>query len=489
MRKLTPSLLCDFYKTAHKDQYPEGTEYIYSTWTPRTSRIPQINKVVHFGLQMFIKEFLQEYWNVHFFNKSEEEVATSYNRIIKNCLNQEKPNDTHIRALHKLGYLPLRIYSLPEGTLVPIRVPTITIENTHPDFFWVTNYIESLMSAELWQASTSATLAYQLRKCLEFYCNQTVKGGFVPFQAHDFSMRGMSSLSSAVKSGMGHLLSFVGTDTIPAIEGMEIYYNADCTKEVIGTSIPATEHSVMCANGLDEEAVFKRLITEVYPTGFVSIVSDTWDFWNVVENVLPKLKDTILQRSGKVVIRPDSGDPLKILCGDPGAANEMENKGLVESLYTIFGGCITDGYKELDPHIGTIYGDAINLDKLQQINKRLIEKGFASTNVVYGIGSYTYQYNTRDTFGYAMKSTHAVINGKNHFLYKNPKTDNGIKESQKGKVAVLKNKDTGELQYIDGLHTHEFQGNLMNLVFEDGQLLIEEDLSSIRDRLWNWNKC
>jgi nicotinamide phosphoribosyltransferase len=305
---------------------------------------------------------------------------------------------------------------------------------------------------------------------------------FVPFQGHDFSMRGMSSLESATSSGMGHLLSFSGTDTVPAIQGAELYYGANVEKELVGTSIPATEHSVQCSYG-DDMAYFENMISKVYPSGFVSIVSDGYDFWDVVDRVIPALKDKIMARDGKVVVRPDSGDPVAIICGDPNGKTELERKGAVEALWDIFGGTVTaKGYKLLDSHIGLIYGDAITLQRAGEIMSRLAEKGFASINVVFGIGSFTYQYNTRDTFGFALKSTACVINGEEKHIFKNPKTDDGTKKSQKGRVAVL---NTGNmLVVVDELSLKDnVPEDRLIEVFRDGKLLVEQTFSEIRHRL------
>lgn len=482
--KAPATLLCDFYKVSHREQYPQDTQMVYSTWTPRVSRHEEITEVVHFGHQKFIKEFLIDYFNENFFSRNEDEVCQEYERYIKFALGNPNPSSDHIRKLHKLGYLPLKIKALAEGTVVSLRTPTMTIHNTIPEFFWLTNYIETLFSAEMWQASTSATIAREYRKILNKYALETVGSTVgVEFQGHDFSMRGMSSLSSAVSSGLAHLLSFVGTDTIPAISAAEHFYRANIEKELVGTSIPATEHSVMCANGQDEYEVIKRLITEVYPSGFISIVCDTWDFWNIVGNVLPRLKDEIMARDGRVVVRPDSGCPVKIMCGDINDSNEFAKKGVIECLYDTFGGSVTEkGYKLLDSHIGAIYGDSITRDRATSISQLLKEKGFASVNAVYGIGSFTYQYNTRDTFGYAMKSTLVQINGVEKQIFKDPKTDNGTKKSAKGGVRTIV-KD-GVITYEDGLSLAETEINtLYNDVFVDGVLLMEESFSDIRARV------
>ncbi len=387
------TLLCDFYKVSHREQYPQGTTKLYSTWTPRASRIKGINEVISFGIQGFIKDYLIEFFNKNFFNRDLKDVVTEYERVIKNCLNKEEVDSSHIIALHKLGYLPIKICSVEEGTLIPIRVPMLTIENTIDEFFWVTNYLETLISCMLWQPITSATISREYYKILEGYYKKTVDNKeieefIIGSQGHDFSMRGMSSLESAKTSGAGHLVNFVGTDSIPAIMYLEKNYNANIEKEIIGVSIPSTEHSVQCAYGQEKELdTYKRLITEIYPTGLVSIVSDTWDLWNVINNYLPQLKDTIMNRKGKVVIRPDSGNPVDIICGNPNGKTESERKGVIQLLWEQFGGTYTSkGYKLLDEHIGCIYGDAITLERCNEICEKLAEKGFASTNITLGIG-------------------------------------------------------------------------------------------------------
>ena len=491
MTNLNPMLVSDFYKQSHREQYPQGTEKVYSTWTPRTSRIDGIDKVVCFGVQGFIKKYLIDYFNKNFFDISEEEAVSSFERMIKFTLGKTEVDTSHIRALHQLGYLPIEIKSLKEGTLTPIRVPMLTIENTNPDFFWLTNFLETLMSCELWQSMTSATLAFQYRKIVEKYAKETCDdNSHVPFQCHDFSMRGMSSVESSISSGMGHLLSFSGTDTIPAIFGLEQYYNANIEKELVGTSISATEHSVMCSYGnTNEFELFKHLLLDVYPTGLFSAVSDTWDLWKVVTEYIPALKEEILGRDGRLVVRPDSGVPEDIVCGDINAPEgSPERKGVVELLWETFGGTINSkGYKVLDPHIGCIYGDSITLERADEICKRLKDKGFASSNIVFGVGSFTYQYNTRDTFGFALKATYVVVNGEERLIFKNPKTDNGVKKSQRGLVNVI---DDGiGITYADGFYKADYEAEqeinptLLETVFKDGKLVRDESLAEIRERL------
>jgi nicotinamide phosphoribosyltransferase len=481
---MNPLLYTDGYKVDHRRQYPEGTTLVYSNWTPRKSRIEGIDEVVFFGLQYFIKKYMIEDFNTNFFNKPKAEICKRYTRRVNNYLGPNQVGIEHIEALHDLGYLPMVIKALPEGAQVPIRVPMVTMYNTKAEFFWLTNYFETLLSTTLWLPCNSATIAKQYRKILDDYAAQTSSmPEFVDWQGHDFSMRGMAGLEAAVMSSAAHLLSFTGTDTIPTIDFLETYYNANSDTDLVGGSVAATEHSVMCmGTNLGEQETFKRLITEVYPNGIVSIVSDTWDLWKVLTEYLPNLKNEVLARDGKVVIRPDSGDPVDIICGNINGKTSEEKKGVIELLWDIFGGTTNSkGYKELDSHIGAIYGDSITLDRATQICKRLKQKGFASTNVVLGIGSFTYQYNTRDTFGFAMKATYGEVNGEGREIYKDPITDDGTKKSAKGLIKIeLQN---GTYKLIDQVSWEEEQKGELKEVYRDGKLVLDASLANIRKRV------
>lgn len=483
--------LSDFYKTDHRRQYPAGTTEVYSNMTARGSRIAEIDRVVVFGMQYFILEYLIKGFNESFFARPRHEVVAEYKRRLDTSLGPDAVSMEHIEALHDLGYLPLCIKSLPEGSRCPMRVPFLTIKNTHPDFFWVTNWVESLMSNVLWHPITSATIAQSYRRVLDSYARATSDiPDFAQWQGHDFSMRGQSSVEASKVSGGAHLLSFTGTDTIPAIDWLEEYYGADATKELIGGSVPATEHSVMCMGGESSEyETFRRLIEDVYPKGIVSIVSDTWDYWKILTDTLPLLKDRIMARDGKVVIRPDSGDPVKIICGDPDALFDTpEALGTIQILWDVFGGTVNSkGYKQLDPHIGAIYGDSITYDRALAILRGLEAKGFASTNIVFGIGSFTYQYVTRDTFGMAMKATSGVIHGQRVTISKNPKTDNGLKKSAKGLLCVDPIKGAhGIVGYKlreDVSELEEAHEGALETVFFNGAPGRLQTLAEIRERL------
>lgn len=853
--KVNPLTQIDFYKADHRRQYPDGTELVYSNFTPRSVKyLAKIegtdDKVVFFGLQYFIKWFLIEIWNNEFFKQPKEKVIASYKRRMDNALGKDAISMDHIEALHDLGFLPISIKALPEGVAVNEKIPVFTIENTFPEFFWLTNYLETILSDMIWKPCTSATIARKYKKLLTNYALETGSPiEFVQFQGHDFSFRGMSGIQDAIMSGAGHLTSFVGTDTISAIDFLEDYYNADSAKELIGCSVPAcyddqteilthqgwkffknldkndlvaqfnhdqtisfikpldyfrnkykgkmiqfskkgykyvdaivtpnhkmvrlknnkidffeagdfsyrnrtayshrnylvisgkanalnkplsdldrlkiafqadgsfpsraksytsikgrgfpirfslkkerkkdrliylceslnlkfsynkykngyynfwinvpekfvknfswvrldhlsfqeavefiqelqywdgnaakdrncicyssvdklnidilqgiavlgkiktqynsyldkrgdrqvihnltfqlnkqyisghgckrseidyngyvycvsvpskmiivrrnntvlisgnTEHSVMTLNAKydgqepDEFDSFKRLITELYPTGIVSIVSDSFDFWGVLTDILPRLKNEVMARDGKVVIRPDSGDPVKIVCGwsekekkelieengkfyqkgeyishkdqfgvevwgtyEKGAeVLAAEVKGAIEVLWDTFGGTKTSkGYKILDQHISLIYGDSITLQRADEILKRLKEKGFAANNIVFGIGSFTYEYQTRDTLGFAMKATAGIVDGQVREIFKKPKTDDGLKKSAKGFIRVFKDKNN---EYVFEDQVTKYQAdNYSELkeVFRNGELLVEQTLCEIRDRI------
>jgi len=288
---------------------------------------------------------------------------------------------------------------------------------------------------------------------------------------------------------MGHLTSFSGTDSLPAIYGARKYYGET---EFVGGSVNATEHSVMCAGGKEDEVETFRRLLDTYPTGILSVVSDTWDLWKVCTEHVVTLKDEIMARDGKLVIRPDSGDPVEILCGwggfDPEgeseeARNQPQNKGVIELLWDVFGGTTNDqGYKVLDPHIGAIYGDSITIERANEICRRLEAKGFASTNVVLGIGSFTYQYNTRDTFGFAMKATYVEVNGEGREIFKDPITDDGTKKSATGLLCVTLNEEK-DIYLVDKVNWETECEGLLETIYQDGEFFNTTTLTEIKNRL------
>jgi len=565
----------DAYKLSHAGFMNEGTNMIYSNLTARSSKWFNCNrddydeKVSFFGLQYFIKDFLLDEFNKSFFHVPKEKALARLKRRFDSYLGKDSVDIEHFGELHDLGYLPIEIRAFREGSVVPIRVPMMTIHNTHPRFAWLTNYLETVISQELWQPITGATISREFRKLCEKYADKTCDDkSHVQFQCHNFSARGMAGRHAAAIGGAAHLAYFVGTDTVSSIDLIEAFYNADATKEFISTSVPATEHSISCLGiATDGELeTFRRWITKDYPTGIVSMVSDTIDHFRVLTEYLPQLKDDILNRKpdalglSKVVIRPDSGVPEDIICGtarihklnkceslddakdwaedilveivsDETAHGECgdyssygyfeydgtiykaeveiewnrhdkqyyyidghslvsfepasltpEEKGSIEILWEIFGGTYNSkGYKVLDSHIGLIYGDSITLPRLKEIFSRLEEKGFASSNVVVGIGSFSLSYNSRDSLGMAIKATYAEVNGVGYNLFKDPKTDSGTKKSAKGLlkpvlengIIVCKEEQTWEqLNEPDNLH---------EVIFKNGELVVDDTFSDIRD--------
>jgi nicotinamide phosphoribosyltransferase len=538
--KRRPHLALDSYKLGHIDQYPKGTEYVYSNFTARSlthARMPSTfdGKVVFTGLQGFTMEFLIEEWNEGFFQRPKAEVVAEYKRRCDAFLGPDSVRVDHIAALHDLGYLPIVIKALDEGSRVDIKVPFLTIRNTHPAFFWLTNYLETVLSCELWKPITVGTIAFEYRRLINKYATLTGSDPmFVNWQAHDFSMRGMSGRADSAKCGAAHLMcAGSGTDALLAIDYLEDYYGADVTKELVAGSVPATEHSVMCMGGKEDEVgTFRRLITETYPSGIVSIVSDTWDFWAVITRFTKLLKAEILARkedafgNAKVVFRPDSGDPVKILTGlkvkeitdlhvgecvawefeDDYDAVKYEGKfyefdasssdtlrlgkeipehvvkGAVECLWDEFGGTVTDkGFKTIDRHVGLIYGDSITLERCETILQRLMDKGFSAGNVVFGIGSYTYQYITRDTFGMAVKATWGIVNGEERDIQKDPATDSGSKKSAKGLLRVEKEGDNFVL--YDCQRPFQEESGQLKEVFRDGKVVNFQTFAEIKQRL------
>ena len=477
--------LTDGYKTGHHQQYPEGTEQVYSNWTPRSNKYAPkgSDKVVSFG-QQFVMKWLNDYFKTNFFLKSKEEVCGELKEELSLYLGTDY-DVSHFENLHDLGYLPIKVKSITEGEEVDIRVPMLTVVNTKKEFYWITNFLETILSTMLWQPMTSATIALNYKRIFKKWALQTDEENldFIEFQGHDFSMRGMGGLQSSISSGMGHASVFMGSDSLPVISGLRNYYKA---KGFVIGSVNATEHSVMCAGTKDDEIGTFRQLMDTYPTGILSVVSDTWDLWKVLTEYLPKLKNEVLSREGKLVIRPDSGDPVDIICGESQeiGGNSPKDKGVVELLWDIFGGTINkQGYKVLDSHIGAIYGDSITTERAEQICQRLHLKGFASTNVVLGIGSFTYQFNTRDTFGFAMKATSVVVNGERREIFKDPITDDGIKKSAKGLVRVEKRDK--EFVLIDQINEEEEKGGELKVIYEDGKFYNEINISEIRETINN----
>lgn len=309
-----PLLLLDFYKVTHQAQYNQGLTQMVSYYTPRMSRLKDTDHVTLFGLQAFICEYLIDGFNTYFFQRDEDEVVREYEMVLSTTLGPGTYDANRIRALHKLGYLPLRIRAVPEGTRTKIGVPQIEIANTHPDFVWLVNTIETMLSCSMWHTQVAAEVGYRYYQITKKYA--AITGGDPRRMIGDFSMRGQQSVESAIKASAAWLLSHRNTATVPALMWLGEYYMADLADT--GRGAISTEHSVMCSNYAidgDEITHIKRLLTEIYPNNSFSMVSDSYDYWNLVTNILPQCKEEILNHNGCLSIRGDSGDPVDVVAG------------------------------------------------------------------------------------------------------------------------------------------------------------------------------
>jgi len=550
-----PLFNTDGYKPSHIDQYADNMEILFSNFTPRGDKYfphyaPNAPRgVIAAGIQGVIKERLIDDWNENFFSRPKDEVVAEYSKFMTRYNGRQNRTD-HIEALHDLGYLPLSVRALPEGVLCPIQVPVYTIHNTVAGFAWLVNYLETMLSAETWKTMNNATIAFQYRLLGESYAESTCDSkDHLAFQFHDFSARGLSGIDDGYRSGFGHLLAFKGTDTLRAVCYVDDFYYGEDT--FVAGSIPASEHSVATTNisdilaklmievdgfaamNVDEQRFFSELeflrkyVTQIYPDGIVSYVADSYDYWALVTEILPLLKEEIMERDGKLVIRPDSGKPLHIICGykiesfkdwqtmqtsSVGISTEViyledrdkyyditgdrtinasinevyeiprhEAVGTIQILWETFGGTVNSkGYKVLDEHIGLIYGDSITVSLTKEIFKRLEANGFASSNIVLGVGSYTYNYSTRDTFGFACKATGCIIDGNEILVSKEPKTDLG-KRSARGFLAVVASPD-GDLVLEDGLSFSDISSerNELKEIFRNSQMVVDVSIDEVR---------
>lgn len=488
MYKINSLLLKDFYKAVHSEMLNPGMTKSVSYYTPRKSRVNRWPKVVNFGLQMFIKNWLIDEFNENFFNRPEDEVVAEYKRVLDNAMGKDIYDINKVRKLHKLGYLPIEIISIPEGIEVPMRCPIFGITNTHDEFAWLPQALESLISAEVWYPMITATVGHTYRQIVDKYYDLTCDDNIPHRRAlGNFDFRGDMGVDAALKAAAGWLMSFVNTATVPAIPFMEQMYNCDCTKEEVGFGAVSTEHFVMCSNFAvdgDERTFLKRLLTELYPNTSFSCVCDSYDYWNVVENILPSLKDEIMAHNGCFLVRGDSGDCVDVVTKT------------VFKLWELFGGTVnTKGYKVLDPHVKALYGDSITVERAEKIYQILMDNGFAASNVSLGVGSFSMHCIeedgmlkpfTRDTFSSCIKACDAIINGKEYPIFKDPKTDretgDGFKKSQRGACRVFL-KD-GELTYEDGLTYEEsLKNNIMRPIFRDGKLLVDYTIKQVRNQL------
>ena len=551
MLTINPLLAIDAYKFGHMSMHPDNIDYIYCNLTPRSMKyfnrsIPSVfvdNKLVAFGMQMTVQDIIQSF-DTNFFSRPLSDVLaeflTTAAPFIGENAKAKQILESNVTKLHKLGYLPLCIKTLPEGTISNPQVPILTIVNTIPGFGWLPNYLETYISQNTWKVATVATLSRVYRKIFEKYSALTCDdNSHIIFQGHDFSARGMSSTEDSIKDGIGHMTQFWGSDSVHSAFTATNHYGFQ-NEIPLAFSVPATEHSIMQVGIAlsSEEETFRRLL-EQYNTGIIAIVSDTEDYWNTITNIASNLKDDILARQPdsmglcKTVFRPDSGNPVDIVCGVDNIHNdilqtsavlpetsnwdntkwasslelaidkdykfikdgtgtiyrvnsatsvtnttEAEVKGSIECLWDIFGGTINDkGYKVLNPKVGLIYGDSITPQRAKDILAGLATKGFASSNIVFGIGSYAYNYSTRDSLGFAIKATAAIDSDDNLIpIQKTVKTDTG-KKSACGLLHV-----TEDLQLIDNATRAQEATGALKVIFSNGSTNFETNFAAIRER-------
>lgn len=453
-------LSTDVYKMGHMEQYCPGTTKVYSYLTARSSKY--FNEVVWFGLKYYLEEYLTK--------PIEPWMLSEFCYYRKNILGIETPLDVinKIQSLNDLGYWPLEIKALPEGKAYPLRVPLMTITNTHPDFYWCVGFVESLL-LKLWFPCVVATHSREYRDVVERAYAETCSEEFMflkDYAVHDFGYRGDSSEESACLSGAAHLLNFKGSDTVVAYPFVDRYYPG---LNLEMHSVPASEHSVMCSFGKDHEFEAYEHMLNTYPTGIVSIVSDTYDIYNVLGNFAEKLKNRILMREGKVVFRPDSGDPIKIICGDPEALEgSLQWLGCLRILDNIFGSTINSkGFKEINPKVGLIYGDGMYLERYKNMLFQMKEMRYAASNLMIGVGGILRNH-TRDDLGFAIKATYVEVNGERRDIMKDPITDHG-KKSHCGFLSVNES-----FKVLEHCTADQEKEGLLKTVFINGSLTKEK---------------
>lgn len=481
-----PLLGTDVYKMGHMEQYVPGCNKVYSYLMARKSDV--FNETVFFGLQYYIKEYfevrLTQQMGVEFLHYREKILGSNSQDVVNK-----------ITSLCGLGYFPLEIKAVKEGTVMAPRNVMMTITNTIPEFYWVVGFVESLI-LKIWYPITVASCCHKYRRLVDEYWHETVEEGYAQFfrnfAVHDFGYRGDQSEEGAGISGASHLLSFMGSDTVPAYPFIDRYYGISEGYDLpIMASVPASEHSVMCSFGQsDELAAFNHMLN-TYPSGIVSIVSDTYDVYRVLTEFAERLKPRIMARGdgSKVVFRPDSGNPEHIICGDPNAPiGTNEHKGALQLLEEVFGVSVNEkGYKVLNPKVGLIYGDGMFYDRYLSTLERMADMGFAASNLVIGVGGIL-RYHSRDTLGFALKATYVEVNGNPMDIEKDPVTDH-LKKSHKGLLCLINNPNASvnseKFTTIDQCSWIDEEKSFLQTAFLDGKISseYEQTFDQVRIRL------
>lgn len=463
------ALLTDSYKAGgHWQQYPPGTSKVYSYLESRGGRFAS---TVFFGLQYILDTYLSGEGRI---NPSQVMDADA---LYKMHFGQElfnKAGWTHICRDHS-GRLPVSIKAVPEGTVVPTHNVLMTIENTCPKCYWLTNYLETLL-VQVWYPITVATQSREIKKLILTYLTKNGDPALIDFKLHDFGFRGVSSVESAGIGGAAHLVNFKGTDTVRGIELLAKHYGEPCA----GFSIPASEHSTITSWGREHEVDAMRNMLEKYPTGLVACVSDSFDIYKAcTEKWGGELRDKVLARDGCLVVRPDSGNPPDVVIE------------VVRRLAEAFGYSVNNkGYKVLNPKVRVIQGDGVNFDSIAEILRRLDQNDWSADNVAFGMGGALLQKLDRDSQRMAFKCSYIELEEYDHGpllgatdtirrdVFKQPITDPG-KDSKRGRLKLCKGAKGYFTQPIGvGLPDED---HLVE-VFRDGEVLMRWDLAGVRGR-------
>lgn len=453
MSNFNVCMLSDSYKVTHAKIYPKGTEKVYSYFESREGA--RYESTVFFGLQYILKKFLEGRV------VTEEVIARAKKRInahlYDGAFNEE--GWRYILEKHD-GKLPIRIYAVQEGVPVETSNVLMVIENTDPKCYWLTNYLETILT-HVWAPSTVATTSYFVKKNLKRYFEKTADNQeALMFALHDFGCRGVSSMESAGIEGAGHLVNFMGTDTLPAIDVIMDYYN---TEEMPAYSVNASEHSIMCSLGREGEMAVLGNMLDKYPTGILSVVIDSYDYRKFIDDAYRLYGEKILSRDGKVVFRPDSGEPNDVIVE------------VYEMLKERFG-CSRNskGYEVLNPKVGMIWGDGIDPIGINGVLFTLEVRGISTDNIVFGMGGGLLQKINRDTQRFAFKSSYQERDGVGYDIFKCPLDRS--KMSKKGRLKLVKN-TSGEFSTVP----EDTEGeNLLELVFENGNLIREMTFEQVR---------
>jgi nicotinamide phosphoribosyltransferase len=457
--------MTDSYKLTHYVQLPPNTTNIYSYLESRGGKF---GHSLFFGLQYIIKKYLAG--KVITQEKINEAYSFSLKHFGHSSGTFNKKGWEYILEKYE-GKLPVEIKAVAEGSIVPVKNVLVTVENTDPNCFWLTNYLETLL-VQVWYPITVATQSWYMKKMLNKYLEETGDPSLLDFKLHDFGFRGVSSVETAGIGGMAHLVNFKGTDTIAGIVLANEFYDSD----ICGFSIPASEHSTITAWGEDHEVDAMRNMLEQYPDGLVACVSDSFDIYRACKDYWgDKLFNNVINRNGVLVIRPDSGEPNEVL---PKIFNILGDK---------FGYSTNEkGFKVLNPKVRVIQGDGVEFDTLNSFLSVLKINGWSIDNIAFGSGGGLLQKLNRDTMKFAFKCSNAIIDGENRNVWKSPITDS-VKISKKGRLKLIR--VPGQNAGLFNTVSDKYYGNdQLRTVFKNGDLLIDENFDTIRQRAGEMTK-